>query len=232
MDIRGFIETSFLDWDGKVSSVIFLPNCNYKCPFCGNSRLVNEPETLEAVDFAKIESFLLQRRDFIDGVVITGGEPTLHPKLTDLIRKIKSLDLLVKLDTNGTDPEKLKDLIDHKLVDYIAMDIKAPLGASYDQTVGVEADLEKIRQSLKLIMASGLEYEFRTTVVPTLHEEKEVEEIAKIISGAKKYVLQQFVPDLCPNEALRKLPPYPKEKILGFVKIAQKYVPNTIARGV
>jgi pyruvate formate lyase activating enzyme len=234
MDIRGFIETSFLDWDGKISSVIFLPHCNFKCPFCDNGLLVENPETLPEVKLEAIDNFINQRKDFIDGVVITGGEPTIHPWLTDLIKHFKAMDLLVKLDTNGTNPRVLSELLtpNSELIDYIAMDLKAPLNDKYYEATGLKTDLNKIKESIKIIMASGVDYEFRTTVVPTILDEAEIEEMAKSIAGAKKYALQQFVPDHTLDERLRVIAPHPKEKIEKMAALAKKYVPKTIVRGV
>ena len=232
MDIRGFIETSFLDWDGKVAAVIFLPYCNFKCPFCSNGILITDPGSLPAISLAKIEDFIKLRHDFIDGVVITGGEPTIHAWLPDLIKKIKALGVLVKLDTNGSNPNHLSTLLANHLVDYIAMDLKAPLHSRYHEAAGVKVELGKIKESIGIIMASGIDYEFRTTVVPTFLDEADIEEMAKEIKGAKKFVLQQFVPEHTLDEKLRIIAPYPKEKLLAMIEIAKKYVPNTIVRGV
>lgn len=234
VDLRGFLETSFLDWDGKVSSVVFLPGCNFNCPFCSNWLLVHDSDSLPRVKLDKIEHFLAERKDFIDGVVITGGEPTIHPWLPELMKHFKDLGLLVKLDTNGTNPEMLKQLVtrDPRLVDYIAMDIKAPLNEKYDIACGVKVDLNKIKESIKLIMNSGIDYEFRTTVIPNLLGKAEIEEIARTIAGAKKYVLQQFVPAHSLIKEMQALDPHPAETLRSFVEIAKKHVPSTIARGV
>jgi pyruvate formate lyase activating enzyme len=234
MEIRGFLETSFLDWDGKVSSLVFLPGCNYKCPYCSNWLLVHEPDSLPEVKLDKIDHFLEARKDFIDGVVITGGEPTIHPGLPELIKHFKDLGLLVKLDTNGTNPKMLSELLspNSKLIDYIAMDIKAPLNEKYDLACGTKVNLAEIKESIELIMSSGIDYEFRTTVIPNLLGEKGIEEIVKMIAGAKKYVLQQFVPAHSMIKEMRALGPHPAETILALAEIAKKYVPATIVRGV
>jgi len=232
MEIRGFLETSFLDWDGKVSSVVFLPACNFRCPYCSNWLLVREPATLPIVKLDNIERFLAERKDFIDGVVITGGEPTCHAWLPELAKRFKDLGLLVKLDTNGTDPEMLKRLLASHLIDYIAMDIKAPLDHKYEQATGARVDLGKIRESIKFIMNSGLDYEFRTTVIPNLLGESEIAEIAKTIAGAKKYALQQFVPAHSMIKEMQALGPHPAETIQALAEIARQHVPATIVRGV
>ena len=186
MEVRGFIETSLLDWDGKVSSVVFLPYCNFKCPFCDNGILIENPETLPEIKIETIENFIRERKDFIDGVVITGGEPTIHPWLPELIKRLK---VPIKLDTNGTNPAVLSELIALKLIGYVAMDIKSPLNDRYHEAAGTKVDLNKIKESIKILMGSEMDYEFRTTVIPTLLDEQEIEAIAKTISGAKKYVL-------------------------------------------
>src|SRR5690554_4050368 len=123
MRIIGFIKTSLLDWDGHVVASIYLPECNFRCPFCHNRDVVLDPESYDEVPWDEIEEFILEHNDFLDGVVVTGGEPTLHDDLPDLLRRIKSLGVKVKLDTNGSNPDMLKDLIDAGLVDYVAMDI-------------------------------------------------------------------------------------------------------------
>jgi pyruvate formate lyase activating enzyme len=232
MNIRGFIETSLLDWDGKISSVIFLPYCNFRCPFCDNGLLLDQPDSLPEIKWERIEEFLQERKDFIDGVVITGGEPTVHLWLPQLAQNIKALGLSVKLDTNGTHPAALSSLLTSGLIDYVAMDIKNSLTWRYRETAGVEVDLAKIKQSIRLIMGSGVDYEFRTTVVPTLIGEEEIEGMAHSIAGAKKYALQQFVPDHTLDEKLRILAPYSKEQMLEFAALAKKLIPATIVRGV
>jgi pyruvate formate lyase activating enzyme len=234
VNLRGFIETSFLDWDGKVSAVVFVPGCNFACPFCSNWLLVHEPDSLPEVKLENIEHFLGERRDFIDGVVITGGEPTIHPWLPELIKRFKALGMLFKLDTNGTNPEMLERLVtrDPRLVDYIAMDIKAPLDGKYEAATGAKVDLEKIKASIKLIMASGIDYEFRTTVTPNLLGLPEIGAIARSIAGAKKYALQQFVPSHSLIKEMQALDPHPKETLQQMAELAKKYVPNTIVRGV
>lgn len=232
MNIRGFIETSLLDWDGKVSSVVFLPHCNFKCPYCDNGILIESPEKLEEIKIERVLEFGVGRREFIDGFVITGGEPTLHPWLPELIKRIKELGFLVKLDTNGSNPETISELLTHKLIDYIAMDLKAPLNDKYHAAAGVKVDLEKIIDAIKLIMNSGIDYEFRTTVVPAFLDEDDIEEMAKAIAGAKKYALQQFVPDHTLDERLRIIAPYSKEKMLQFAETAKRFVLKTIVRGV
>jgi len=232
VDIRGFIETSFLDWDGKVSSVIFVPGCNFRCPFCNNGLLVLKAESLPPVDPALIDGFILKRKDFIDGVVITGGEPTLQSDLPEYIKHIKSLGFLVKLDTNGTNPSMLKALLDQKLLDYVALDLKAPLDERYRTVTNSAFDPAIISQTVRLLLGAEIEYEFRTTVCPTLLKREDVLDIARSISGAKKFVLQQFVPKDTLDATLTKVTPYSKEEFVKLAAACREFVKNTIIRGV
>ena len=195
MDVKGFIDVSFVDWDGKSSAVIFLPGCNFRCPFCHNVNLVLNPEKLETIPFEYLETQLKKQKEWIDGVCITGGEPTLHGDLAELCSKLKKMQFLVKLDTNGTNPVVLKELVDMKLVDYVAMDVKAPLTVNkYSKATGVNVEslLENVKKSIKLLEESTVAYEFRTTVVPTLHNVEDIKQICKSLMGCSKYVLQKF----------------------------------------
>ncbi|MCW4022778.1 MAG: anaerobic ribonucleoside-triphosphate reductase activating protein [Candidatus Bathyarchaeota archaeon] len=237
MDVKGFVDLSFVDWDGKVSSVLFLPNCNFRCPFCHNVNLVLNPESIETIPFEYINEQLKNQKGWIDGVCITGGEPTLHSDLPDLIPKIKQMGFLVKLDTNGTNPDTLKELLDKKLLDYVAMDVKAPLTVEkYSKAIGVNAKklLEKVKQSISLLMNSDTDYEFRTTVVPTLHDPDDIKQICHSLEGCKKYVLQKF--DV--NIGQRVLDPtfttktITNDEMQKFLVAAKEIIPNTKARGL
>jgi len=231
MRIIGLLKTSLLDWDGHVVATVYLPGCNFRCHFCHNKEVVMEPENLKEVPLAELMEFLREHVDFLDGVVITGGEPTLHPDLPDLIKEIKKTGLKVKLDTNGTNPEMLKDLLDSGIIDYVAMDIKAPLDDRYADVAGVEVSLEKIKRSISLIMESGIDYEFRTTVVPILLTPGDIEAIAAYIGGARKFALQQFKPrnTLDPNFSVVR--PYSKGLVLGMAETAKQYVRKVTIRG-
>jgi len=201
MLIKGFQATSLADYPGNIASIVFVPLCNFRCHYCYNKSLVlNSPELIE-LDEDKIIEKLSQRKNLIDGVVISGGEPTLQKELPEFILKIKELGLKVKLDTNGTNPDMMQKLMDRGLVDFIAMDIKAPL-EKYEQITGVKADLDAIRRSIKILLnlkdSCNVDYEFRTTALPALLEKKDFLEIGKLLKGAKKYCLQQFrkMPDM------------------------------------
>lgn len=231
MKIKGMIEASFLDWDGKIVTTLFVPKCNFRCPYCQNWELIEHPENFEEVDFERIKKFLLGHKGFIDGVCVTGGEPTIYEDLPEFIKKIRDMGFLVKLDTNGSKPGMIKKLIDEKLVDYIAMDMKASF-EKYDTACGVKVDVESIKRSIEIIMNSKIEYEFRTTAVPDITDESDIENIADSVKGAKKYVLQQFIPKNAMDEKLRNVTPYEKDVFEKMMEKAKKYVKNAMMRGV
>ncbi len=195
MLIGGLQPVTLLDYPEKVAAIIFTARCNMRCPFCYNSNLVL-PEKIEKVDYYKEEDILKffdKRKKLLDGVVITGGEPTLQADLGDFCLKLKEMGYKIKLDTNGLLPEVVEKLISKGLIDYIAMDIKGPL-SRYSEITRVEINSESIKKSVKLIMSSGLGYEFRTTLVKGLHELEAMKEIGELIKGADKYYLQSFTP--------------------------------------
>lgn len=193
MRIGGFQKFSMIDYPGKLSAIIFTQGCNFRCPYCHNPELVNFNLFQDPLNEKEIINFLKTRINKLDAVCITGGEPTLHPDLPEFIAKIKSLGFLVKLDTNGTNPEMVKSLIEEKLVDYLAMDIKAPID-NYRSVTRTKVDAVDLRESIKLIENSEVEYEFRSTLITTLHSEEDVIEMAKSLGKAKRYFLQKFVP--------------------------------------
>jgi pyruvate formate lyase activating enzyme len=224
MQIGGLQKTTLIDYPGKIACTVFLVGCNFRCPFCYSSELVlpekiqNQPQIPEK-DFFQ---FLKEKRGYLDGVVVCGGEPTLHNDLEKFLAKIKKMGFLIKLDTNGSRPEILKKLIEKKLVDYVAMDIKAPLKNNlYERATGVKIDLNKIRESINLLKNSSVDYEFRTTVVPGIHKLEDIVEIAKEIKPAKRYYLQNFRPEKTLDPTLLAIKPYSKEeleKIIAEIK--------------
>ena len=188
------IETSLIDWEGEIVSTLYLPSCNFRCPYCYNCDLIMHPGKFPTISRRKIDDFLLERKDFIDGICMSGGEPTLYPDLPAYFKEIKDKGFLIKLDTNGSNPKLLENLLNFGLVDYIAMDIKSSLDFdNYSKAAGIKDKivLEKVKDSIELIMNSKVDYEFRTTVVPLLHSNETIMEIARYIAGAKKYVLQK-----------------------------------------
>jgi pyruvate formate lyase activating enzyme len=223
IEIKAFIETSLIDWDGKISSCIFLPYCNLKCCFCQNHPLVVNPERLETIPFERVMEYLLKYKEWMDGVVISGGEPTIHNQLPQFIEKFKFIGFKVKLDTNGTNPKMLKKLINDNLVEYISMDIKAPL-PKYSRVTSTEVDTNLIKKSIQIVGSSGKDYEFRTTLVPILLTKNDIREIAKMIEGAKRYVLQKFVPQNAKDPTLRTLKPFGRQEVEEMITLAKEYV--------
>lgn len=194
MRIGGIQKSTLIDYPDKVAATLFTSGCNFRCPFCHNPELVL-PEKIEKQSEIKKEEiydFLEKRKGFLDGVVICGGEPTICNDLPKFVKKIKEMDYLVKLDTNGSNPKMLKEMIENKLLDYVAMDIKSSKNR-YEEVAGVQnIDIEKIEQSVNILKENKIDYEFRTTMVPGLIDKKDIMEIVKWISPAKKYFLQNF----------------------------------------
>ncbi len=236
MEIKGVAGFSLADWDGKISAVLFLPKCNFRCPFCYNVTLVLHPEKKETIYFERVKEYLKKQKDWIDGVCITGGEPTLHSDLPDLCSELKEMGFLIKADTNGTNPAMIKELIEKELVDYAALDIKAPLTVEkYSQAVGVSAEnlLGKVKETIEILMRAKIDYEFRTTVVPTIHEKKDIENICRGIKGCKKYVLQNFDVSLGKetlDSRFSKLKPFTSEEMNTYLAIAQRFILNARLR--
>ena len=228
VDIRGILPQTLIDYPGNVSTIIFTGGCNMRCPFCHNFELATEPEKFEKIPEQQVLDYLDERKKFIDGVVITGGEPTLWmPALKGFIERIRErTGLLVKLDSNGLNPNALKELF--PVIDYIAMDVKAP-EKHYSEATGVPIDMSKIRESIRLIMGSGVEYEFRTTVVPAFIPQDEFADVVSLVEGAEKYCLQQY-------NAVKKEGPlskaYEPKVLRQFEEIAKKKVKKTCIRGI
>lgn len=205
MMIAGVVANSFVDYPGKIAMVIFAPGCNFNCWYCHNEKLIKPHKTGVLYNPAAILKDIERKKDFLDAVVISGGEPTLQSKLIEFTKSIKETGLLVKLDTNGSNPEKIKELLNENLLDYIAMDIKAPFD-KYNDISGKMVDTDKIKQSIDIIIKSAPDYQFRTTVVPGITKE-DIIKIANSIKGAKRYSLQQYLPALRTKNIL----PYPDE---------------------
>jgi pyruvate formate lyase activating enzyme len=229
MLIGGLQKFSLIDYPGKICAIIFTQGCNFKCPYCHNPELVNPKLFMPIIPEEKVLSFLKKRKGKLDAVEITGGEPTLQPDLIDFIGKIKKLKFLVKLDSNGSNPEILKKIIQLKIVDYLAMDVKAPL-EGYQEITDSNIDPNKIKQSINLIMNSGLDYEFRTTVVKPLLTKKDIEKIGKLIQGAKLYILQKFIATKLLNPKFLKETNYSDQEFERLKDIAEYYVQKCIIR--
>jgi len=230
ISIKQMIETSLIDWEGKVVSTLYVPSCNFRCPYCYNYDLILHPENFPDISQREIDNYLLERKDFIDGICMSGGEPTLYLDLSAYFKGIKDKGFLIKLDTNGTNPKLIEKLLNLGLVDYIAMDIKSSLDFNnYSRAAGIKDKimLEKVKDSIELIMNSKIDYEFRTTVVSLLHSDETIIKIARYISGAKKYVLQNFSPlEKTLEPSFQKIKPCSDEKMQELSEKAKKYVPN------
>ena len=217
--VKGLIEASFLDWPGKVAAVVFLPGCNWRCPFCHNRELVLTPGNIGDIPLAEALSRL--ERAWVDGVCVTGGEPTINPRLADMLREIRAAGFPVRLDTNGSDPGVLKELIASGLIASAAMDIKAPLDpASYRAATGVDADVDAVRESIRLLLGSGLPVTFRMTVVPGLHDANAVRSAAGEIGG-NALVLQNFRPADTLDSSYERIKPFTPEEFRALKDAAK-----------
>jgi len=213
MQIKGLQKLTLIDYPDKVAATIFVSGCNFKCSYCHNPELVINSKEKKIREYKEKEilEFLKERIGFLDGVCITGGEPTLNKDLPEFIKKIRKMKYNVKLDTNGTNPKMLKELYDKKLVDYIAMDIKAPL-EKYKEITKSEVDINNIKKSIEIVKKFK-NHEFRTTIIPNLLNKEDITKIAYLIKGANAFYLQQFKPLNCLDKNFDKKKPYPKEEI-------------------
>ena len=229
MRIAGFQKLTLLDFPGKVACTLFTPGCNFRCPFCHNASLVITPGDADDFTEEEILSFLKKRQGLLEGVAITGGEPLLQPGIDELIRKIRALGYAVKLDTNGSFPEKLSRLLEEGLLDYVAMDIKnAP--EHYDLATGVETDLEKIRRSIALLIGGKIPYEFRTTVVKGIHRPEDFPGIGRFIEGSERYFLQSYVDS---GDVIDpRFEAFTPEELRGFLDSVRPFVASAELRGI
>ncbi len=226
----GFQKLTLLDYPSKMASVVFTGGCNFRCPFCHNRSLVFLNEQEGEINVEYIYDYLEKRKKMLDGVCISGGEPLLHAGLEDFIRKIKDMGLLVKLDTNGSSFEKLKDLVEKSLVDYVAMDIKN-IKSEYAKTIGLnEYDISEVEKCVSYLKENHVDYEFRTTLVKEFHENVDFKLMGEWLSGCKNYYLQNFEEkDTCIQRGLHSLS---KEKIFAIEDIIRPYVKNIGIRGI
>lgn len=225
MIIGGLEKLSLLDYPEHLAAIIFTQGCNFRCHFCYNPQLVlPNKEKGPALQESDLFLFLKSRQGKLEGVVITGGEPTLHPDLPEFIKAIKDLGYLVKLDSNGTNPKVLEKLIKDKLIDYIAMDLKAPL-EKYDDSVSVPVNCNNLKKSVKIIMTSGLPYEFRTTLVPGLIEVGDIPAMGQLIKGASKWYLQAFKSDTdLVNPEYEAARPFSTKEMKAMASLGQEFV--------
>ena len=231
MPIKGFQGTSLLDFPGRVASLIFFSGCNLRCPYCHNPSLVQNSHQYPDIAITEILAMLKQRCGFIDGVVISGGEPTLSPQLVEIVQQIKQLGLQVKLDTNGLRPDVLKTLMAQDLLDFVGMDIKTSL-SNYSKLHDGDVDIAALQRSVTLLMDATIEVEFRTTCVPGIVTEDDIHQMGKLLQGAKLWVLQQFVAEPAMTEDLRRCEPYSITTLEQFADISSGYVQSVMVRGV
>lgn len=235
--IGGLQKSSLIDYPGKISAIVFTQGCNFRCPYCHNPELIKGNREQETVNWklnvSSVIEFLSSRIGKLDGVVISGGEPTLHSDLPEFIKEIKDLGFLVKLDTNGTNPMMLSKLLDSNLIDYVAMDIKAPI-EKYESTVCASVDTENILKSIELLkFKSGIHsigYEFRTTVINSQLSVQDFEKIGKLIEGAEKYYLQKFVPVKTLDKDFLTRETYTDEEFEAIAESLKKYVKKVYVR--
>lgn len=228
---HGLNKLTLLDFPGHMACTLFTGNCNFRCPFCHNASLVTDPSSEPAISEEEILDFLSSRRNKLEGVCITGGEPTLYRNLPDFIKRIKDLSFLVKLDTNGTNPDMLISLVDSGLIDMVAVDVKSSL-KNYELACGIKnPDLKSIERTFDFLLENKVDYEFRTTVVDPIHSIEDFRDIGKRLKGAKAYFLQQFQDsgNLISSEGLKA---YPIETLEKFKDVVKEFIPNTSIRGV
>ena len=230
MNIGGLQKTSLLDYPDTISAIIWTVGCDFLCPFCYNKDLVLGK--VGVIPEEEVLSFLEKRKGMLEGLVISGGEPLMQKDIVQFAEKVKKLGYLIKIDTNGMYPEKLKELIDKKLVDYVAMDVKAPKN-KYDKLTDVKTDIKKIEKSIEIIKNSKLDYQFKTTFVPGLLTKENIIIIAKWLEGSKRFYLQQFKNDApLISSKLQNVAPYSKEKLIETLNHIKSYFENCDVRGI
>lgn len=230
MKFYGMQKMTLLDYPGYVACTLFTGGCNFRCPFCHNALLVLDLDENYTIPEEEVLAFLKKRQGLLDGVCVTGGEPLINKDIGDFLSKVKELGFKIKLDTNGTNPALLKELVSQKLVDYVAVDIKnSP--EKYAETVGLKSfDMSTINETVKFLMSGCVDYEFRTTVTKQFHTEKSMEEAARFIRGAKRYFLQNFVDS--GNLIGSGITGQSKEEMEKLLAVVKKYVPDSCLRGI
>jgi pyruvate formate lyase activating enzyme len=229
MKIGGLHKVSLIDYPGKISATIFTQGCNFRCFYCHNPELVDQKLYTRCLPEKDVLEFLALRRGKLEAVTITGGEPTLQEDLIPFIQKIRKLGFALKLDSNGSQPQVLAKIIKEKLLDFIALDVKAPL-AAYSSVVNAQVDADDIRQSIQIILKANIPHEFRTTVVTSELTQKDILEIVKEIAGAKRYVLQKFQPAKTLNKKYFQEKTYSDEEFLRIKKRLEKDITSVIVR--
>jgi pyruvate formate lyase activating enzyme len=231
VEIKGLIKFAPKDFAGFISSTVFLGGCNFRCPFCHNSDLVLKPQTLPTFPLEYFLSYLDSRKDWLEGICVSGGEPLIHEDLEVLLALIKERNLLVKVDTNGSLPRVLEELVERKLIDQVAMDVKAPLDR-YHEVCGAAVSQEDILKSIEIIKNSGLAYLFRTTVVPGLVGAEDIRRIGEMLDGAKLFQVQQFQPENTIDRRYLQTRPYSREELRALARFAEPYFAEIRIEGV
>lgn len=229
MRIGGIERLTLIDFPGKVAATLFTQGCPFRCHFCHNPSLVDPERFIPPFDEESFFTFLKSRVGKLDGVVISGGEPTLQSDLRSFIERIKAMGFLVKLDTSGINPDVLESLMTMRLLDYVAMDVKGPL-CRYGDIVGRKIDTSRIERSIDLLMKESVPYEFRTTLLPRLHSEKDFIAILERIKGAKRYALQAFRNRITLNSEYQTESSYSEDELLNWKRVAEGYVEECLVR--
>ena len=229
MTINGMQKLTLLDYPGNVACLIFTQGCNFRCPFCHNSGLLDMNNNCEKIDEKEVFKYLEKRKGLLDGVCISGGEPLLQKDIEYFIRKVKDLGYKVKLDTNGSSPKKLKQLIEEGLIDYVAMDIKNDF-LNYDKTAGMCTNIDNIKKSIEIIENSNIEYEFRTTIVKQFHDVGKLEKIIQYIGPNARYYIQNYQD--CSSVLQRGIDGFDEEELLNIKNTLGVKYPNLVVRGV
>ena len=230
MKIAGFQKLSLVDYPERLATVVFVQGCNFRCPYCQNPDLVTLKKKFdcsgkEALDYVSI------RKDIVEGLVITGGEPTIYDELPNFIKRAKAIGTKVKLDTNGANPAQLKELLKSGLLDYVALDIKTSL-SKYNLVTDMKNAPEAVSESIRIVMSSETPYEFRTTCVPGIVDEEDLSAIGELVRGAKKYCLQQFRPIITFESKFQDVKPYSKETLEDFKNILSSFAESVEIRGI
>ncbi|MDR0309544.1 MAG: anaerobic ribonucleoside-triphosphate reductase activating protein [Candidatus Methanoplasma sp.] len=229
MRIAGFVKTTLQDWEGKNACMILLSGCNFRCPYCNRPELISGPD--EEIDPSIVLRYIKENKDFLEAAVISGGEPTINGDLYKLIGDLRKLKIKIKLDTNGSNPDILDDLVGAKLVDKVCVNIMAPLDhASYSKAAGVDTDVELIKRSLRILADSGIVYEVRTVVVPGIITHDSFVKMLSDLDGLKSMIIQQFDPRVTLDPKMN-VKPYPKPALVRMAETAKGYVQRVRIRG-
>lgn len=231
VEIKGLEKFTPKDFPGYISSTVFLGGCNFMCPYCHNADLVLRPDSMPSFPLDYFLSFLDSRKDWLDGICVSGGEPLLHQDLEVLLSLIKERQLLVKVDTNGSFPVRLEEMVEKGLIDYVAMDIKSSF-ERYEQVVQAKVKIENIAKSIGIIKESGLDYTFRTTIVPGLVGLDDIKDMGQRLKGVKTFQIQQFVPQNTIDNTYAQIKPYSHKDIQEMVKLAETYFEKVKVEGL